>query len=99
MQFSVLLSLRVTQPPWRPECSHMTCCSSVLDCRLQGRGTLENLHFNLQLSYNRTKMGAIVQVICLWWDKRTDLTTVMPWLVSPLNYRVKDSYHKSHTFA
>jgi len=29
MQFSVLLSLRVTQPTWRLESSHMACCSSV----------------------------------------------------------------------
>jgi len=29
MQFSVLLLLRVTQPTWRPESSHMTCSRSV----------------------------------------------------------------------
>jgi len=49
MQFSVLLSLRVTQPPWRPECSHMTSCSSVLDLLTAGKGQFVKLTFQLAI--------------------------------------------------
>jgi len=49
MQFSVLLSLRVTQPTWRRECSHMTCCSSVLDLQTAGKGQCGKLTFQLAI--------------------------------------------------
>jgi len=58
MQFSILLSLRVTQPTWRPECSHMTCCSSVLDLQTAGKGQFGKLTFQLALISNGNKNGS-----------------------------------------
>jgi len=45
MQVSVLLSLRVTQAPWTPESSHMTCCSFVLCVVVIAAQTAEKLQF------------------------------------------------------
>jgi len=45
MQFSVLLSLSVTQAPWTPESSHMTCCSFVLCVVVIAAQTAEKLQF------------------------------------------------------
>jgi len=58
MQFSVVLSLRVTQSTdWTPESSHMTCCNFVLvfaDCRL---GAICSLRLKLHLYHIRTKFA------------------------------------------
>ena len=60
MQFSVSLSLRVTQPTWSPECSHMTCCSSVLDLQTAGKGQFGKLTFQLAMISYENKMGAMM---------------------------------------
>jgi len=49
MQFSVLLSLRVTQPTWRPDSCHLTCCSSVLDLQTEGKGQFGKFAFQLAI--------------------------------------------------
>ena len=50
MQFSVLLSLRATQPTWRHESSHMTCCSSVLDLQTARKGQFGKFAFQLAIT-------------------------------------------------
>jgi len=57
MQFSVLVLLRVTQPPWRSESSHMTCCSSVLDLQTAGNGQIVKFAFRLAIMSYKNKNG------------------------------------------
>ena len=46
MHFQVLLSLRVTQPTWRPESNHMT---SVLDLQTAGKEQFGKFAFQLSI--------------------------------------------------
>jgi len=57
MQLSVLLSLHVTQPTWRPKSGYMTCCSSVLDLQTAGKGQFRKFAFQHAIMSYQNKYG------------------------------------------
>jgi len=66
MPILVLLLLRVTQPTWRSQSIHMTCCSSVLDLLSAGKGQFGKFAFQLAIISYWNKNGSYDGEVDVW---------------------------------